>query len=284
MFLAFAVDGRFCGALFAVKVFTKVADQTRHQRFRQETEAMRLCDHPTIMRFYDSGLYVRFINKKHVSDHPYFVAEYLPATLSSARARSFPIAIRAAILCQIASALVYLSRRDPPILHRDIKPENIFLKGDSAVLGDLGLMKTLSSEYDEQGEEDDLAFFLLSTGSALPYLYRTPDLVRYAATREPLTSKSDVFQLGLVAAKLFTGKVPMPPCRSKYEFTHVEPLSDVPSRMFGERIKNVIRDMLEVAPEKRPSAAEALDLWSALLMDTARAFGDLDGNVFARFA
>jgi serine/threonine-protein kinase len=100
----------------------------------------------------------------------------------------------------LLSALRYLASSRPPVVHRDVKPQNIFIKGRSCVLGDFGLMKVLNGS-----EEMDREVFRESTGPGMPYYYRTPDLIAYAKGEANITPKSDVFQLGLVAAELFTG-------------------------------------------------------------------------------
>ncbi|MCZ7674264.1 MAG: protein kinase [Chloroflexi bacterium] len=46
------------------------------------------------------------------------------------------------IITQIADALAYLHRQEPPIIHRDIKPANIRITADDHVfLVDFGLVK-----------------------------------------------------------------------------------------------------------------------------------------------
>jgi serine/threonine protein kinase len=91
-----------------------------------------------------------------------------------------------------------------PVVHRDIKPKNIFLKGQSFVLGDFGLIKLLNGH-----DEADHNIFKESVGFGMPYFYRTPDLIAYGKRESGITTKSDVFQLGLVAIELFTGRNPV---------------------------------------------------------------------------
>jgi len=281
VFLASCKNGMHAGALFAVKVLSRITDEVRTQRFAQEIETLRSCDHPAIMRFYDIGAYQRYQRDKYIADYPYFVAEYLPATLQGSLFKELPITIKISIVCQILSALVYLGKRDEPILHRDIKPQNIFLKGDSAVLGDLGLTKILRDGSETQ-EDKDRAFFIESTGSAFPNMYRTPDLVKYAAGDSDLTVKSDVFQLGLVAATLFTGRNPMPRAKTKYEFSHLFPLAEIPGPQFRARIRNLLNLMLDIDANARIGCEDALAVWTSLLFDAVGAATHLDGRVFAR--
>jgi serine/threonine protein kinase len=83
------------------------------------------------------------------------------------------------------------------IVHCDVKPDNIYVDGLKCVLADFGLSISIDSE---------------SKTLELPSLhrYRSPDIVEFIRNGTPLSSKSDVFQLGLVLAELFTGKTLAP--------------------------------------------------------------------------
>lgn len=118
--------------------------------------------------------------------------------------------------CQLLSALQLLQNRN--IIHRDIKPNNIFVNGSNAVLGDFGLIKALdiNEQLNEQVDDDieminETAFHTAEGYVAMPYFYRTPELVAYANKRDVLHIESDVFQLGLVLTELFTGENPLIP-------------------------------------------------------------------------
>ena len=88
------------------------------------------------------------------------------------------------------------------VVHRDIKPSNIFIKDNSAILGDFGLVKEVGND-DENDADDFKGYF------AMPKSYRTPELVAYAKSEASICYESDVFQLGLVLCELFTGKNPL---------------------------------------------------------------------------
>lgn len=72
------------------------------------------------------------------------------------------------------------------------------------MLGDFGLLKR-GKEIDDDSSEN---IFKRSVGPGMPFCYRTPDQVSYARNEAELTVASDIFQLGLVAAELFTGRNP----------------------------------------------------------------------------
>ena len=144
-------------------------------------------------------------------------------------------------MMQLLSALEYLAGLPTPVIHRDIKPQNVFVKGGACVLGDFGLMKRLAAIDDESRED----IFKRSVGPGMPFSYRTPDQVAYARNEAELTVASDVFQLGLVAAELFTGRNPEKRAAHDDFLSDVElePLRFVPGSS-GGIIAGLIRRML----------------------------------------
>lgn len=199
-FLVMCTSGAYKGVLFALKVFRAISMAERQDKFQQERTFLETgCNHPSIMRVYDTGVF-----RKDQGEYPFVVTEYLPYTLSDKiRERSTSIAEKISYTLQLLSALKYLDSLPIPVVHRDIKPQNIFLKGQSCVLGDFGLMKFINSE-----EELDRDIFKESLLPGMPRFYRTPDLISYAKNESGISTKSDVFQLGLVIAELFTGRNP----------------------------------------------------------------------------
>ena len=196
VYLVHATSGEYRGVLFALKVFARLSEPTRLERFRQEAAFLRRCTHPSIMRIYDDGIY-SITEGTEKKEYPFVIVDYLPSTLFNLIRGSTNIAERVTYILQLLSALSYLERHAPPVLHRDIKPKNIFTKGNSCVLGDFGLMKFLGEK-----DETDHELYLKSTGTGMPFFYRTPDLISYAKDKTPLSTKSDIFQLvGLLLHK-----------------------------------------------------------------------------------
>src|SRR5205823_666581 len=97
-----------------------------------------------------------------------------------------------------------------------------------------------------------------SVGPRMPRFYRTPDLVDYFRGGPPPTPKSDVFQLGLVLAELFTGVNPQFPFQGDFAAdVQLNPVGYIPGGM-GRMIKSAIEPMLEFDREARPAAAALL--------------------------
>jgi serine/threonine protein kinase len=258
-FLGLATDGPLRGTLFAIKLFRRLSSPERRKGFEDESRFLRHeCDHPAVMRVFDAGI--------HRDKFPFVVAEYLPVTLDgvvTGKTAASP-SEKISYALQLLSALAYIDGLDPPVVHRDIKPKNIFIKACSCILGDFGLMKRLPVD---DGEDREL--LKTSAGAGMPWGYRTPDLVAYARKEAGVTTKSDVFQLGLVLAELFTGTNPLRPAKSFVEQIKLDELKRVPGPL-GDQIADYIRSMLAERPEERPAAASLLAPWTAMYLASVR--------------
>lgn len=264
-YLTVATSGANRGGLFAVKVFRRLSKPERRESFLKEVGFLQKCDHPGIMRVFDTGVLY--------GEHPFFVAEYLPHTLYRViRVGEASMVVRISYALQLLSALAYLETLEPAVVHRDIKPQNIFVKGRSCVLGDFGLMRHVDSET-----EEDRLVLKESVGVGMPLRYRTPDLVGYLQGGPRPTPKSDVFQLGLVLAELFTGRNPEKPCADFNDPVELDRLGKVPGALSG-MIASVIHRMLVVAPEKRDAGSKFLDPWEGIFKAAAKQAHALEGR------
>lgn len=272
--LVTATSGINQGLLFALKVFLQMQDETRLLRFRREIDLLSKLDHPSVLKIFDHGKVEIEING-NIVPHPFAVFEYLPQTLADAFKTGLTAVEKAAFTLQLISGLQYLSSISPQIIHRDIKPSNIFVRGKSCILGDLGLVKVLDDEL----PDDDKQFVFETVGPALPRYYRTPDLVAYCRDGIPLTTKSDVFQLGLVLAKMYTSRVPLKPAANILDDVELHPLSPI-SGSLEDQIRPLLENMLALAPTGRPSAAELIEGWDGIFRTVVDMSLDLEGAVF----
>lgn len=196
-----------------LKVQYNLSTETRRERFIRETAFLREEVHPAILRHFDEGSY----QLPDGGIYPFVITNYCPKTLADVIKQGNVIfSEKVLYACQLLSALQLLQNRN--IIHRDIKPNNIFVNGSNAVLGDFGLIKALdiNEQLNEQVDDDieminETAFHTAEGYVAMPYFYRTPELVAYANKRDVLHIESDVFQLGLVLTELFTGENPLIP-------------------------------------------------------------------------
>lgn len=268
VYLVLATSGQNKGVLFALKIFRKLSKPDRRQRFLEEVAFLQNCSHPSLMRVLDLGVF-----RVGGSEFPFVVAEFLPLTLGDLiRADSASIAQKLSYVLQLLSALSYLATLTPQVVHRDIKPHNIFVKGGSAVLGDFGLMKLLDGNA-----EADREIFKESVGPGMPFYYRTPDLIAYGKNEADITTKSDVFQLGLVLAQLFTGRNPAKPPQNHFDPLELEPLSPIPGGL-GSSIANLIHRMLSIDRAVRPEASALMDPWQGIFAEAVERAHALEGK------
>lgn len=275
-YLVVATSGPNKGILFALKIFRRLSKPERRDSFLREVAFLKRQEHPAIMRVFDEGIFSYRVDSSW-NEYPFVVAEYLPQTLYHViRAGNVAIAERITFAVQLLSALIFLEGSTPQAVHRDIKPQNIFVKGRSCVLGDFGLMKLLDAV-----EEDDRSVFKESIGPGMPFYYRTPDLVAYARNEAPLTIKTDVFQLGLVLAELFTGWNPVkrPQGDDLLSLVQLEALGSCPGN-FGRSIAKLINRMLILDSAQRPTASQLMDGWLGLFEEVCTATHTIEGHVF----
>lgn len=247
-----ATSGVVKGNLFAVKFFdAQGKGEGWHWNFMKEVHFLRGCDHPNVAKVFDEGV--------HDSTFPFVVMELMGGSLHEAYRRKiqFDDCRKISIVVQLLSALNYLSRLDPPGVHCDIKPQNILFKGMSCVLSDFGLVKLLHA---------DTAPDAWTVPKHLPMAqgYRTPELIPYMLDGTPLPPPSDVFQLGLVAAELFTGQNPLDQ-KGGAKRVELNPLAPVPGR-HSDSVSARLNEMLVRDTHNRIIARDALRLWQELLL------------------
>lgn len=272
-FLVMSTSDRTSGSLFAMKIFYQIADGKRTDQFTQEIDFLQSCEHPSVMTIYDSGTYRARTGDDTYLYFPYVVAEYLPTTLNSViREGRSSFVEKTSYVVQMLSALAYLSELETPVIHRDIKPQNIFIKGNTCVLGDFGLMKKFDADYD-----GDTTLLKASSFPGMPYYYRSPDLVAYAKGGYRITTASDVFQLGLVAAHLFTGRNPLIRPKHILDNVELEALGTIPGSQHAG-VALLIGRMLELNPNNRPTARALLDPWQNVFWEACSKSIALEGR------
>lgn len=256
-FFVTCTSGANLGVQFALKVFHKISDDKRRARFLDEVRHYKTLSHPSIIKVHDEGTFtVRDKATGNVErEYPFAIVDYVPTNLETRLGRGVPKITRldaVRSIFNVGSAVSYLHSQAKPIVHRDIKPANILVSGHDARLGDLGLARVLMGDETDEISED------VATYMAMPWFYRTPELVRIARKEKvKLTVASDIYQLGLVLYRAVTGYNPQrPPDKDVREDIHLDlrPIQGV----CGTRLDTLIGQMLKDAPEERPSASEVL--------------------------
>lgn len=118
-----------------------IAGRVDAERVRREISALERCDHPNIVRLFQTG-----VMAYEGRDWVFLIEEFLEAGTLSARLSSGPLGLTEgrALALHLASAIEHLAERQ--IVHRDIKPDNImFRSADDPVLVDLGIARHLEA-------------------------------------------------------------------------------------------------------------------------------------------
>ena len=189
---AIRVDGTFQRRV-AIKVLRH--DLNPHlflSRFERERQILARLEHAHIASIFDAG--------QTPEGDPYFVMEYvdgLPIT-EYAETHRLKLAQRLGLFLQVCDA-VQCAHRNLTV-HRDLKPGNILVTTAGAVkLLDFGVAKLIENDEPGGGAAAPLTDALLLTPA-----YSSPEQIR----REPVSTSSDIFQLGILLYQLLTGRHP----------------------------------------------------------------------------
>ena len=187
----YMADDRQTAKLVAIKVLDKRKAENAEirQRFLREAKAISALDHPNVVKIFEVG------EEKGV---PYIVMEMLRGESLEERLavdKTVPNNIALAVLRQTASALWMAHNQG--IVHRDIKPGNIYLIGDpkdpdAVRVIDFGLSRVFGSNLTSAGT-------VIGTPG-----YMAPEQV----VGDPVDQRSDVYALGMVMYRMFTGELP----------------------------------------------------------------------------
>ncbi len=190
VYLAERDDGQYRRRV-AVKVLRASQDADElHKRFIAERQILASLNHPGIAQLLDGG----------VSDGqlPYLVIEYvdgLPITEYCDRHR-LDIPARLKLFREVCAAVCHAHQN--LILHRDLKPGNVLVTGDGRVkLLDFGIAKLLNPSLSGVEQPVTRTAFRLMTPA-----YASPEQMR----GDTLTTRSDVYALGLLLYELLAGR------------------------------------------------------------------------------
>lgn len=225
--------GQSVALKFLPQKFARDAD--RLQRLRSEVKTARQVAHPNVCRVYDLGEAdgQLFISMEYVDGRD------LGALL--AQINRLPEERGVEITRQLCLGLGAI--HDRGLLHRDLKPANVMLDGRGQVrITDFGLAAPAEGLRPEDIRDGTPG-------------YQSPEQL---AGRE-VTTRSDIYALGLILYELFTGKRPFTATeRAELARIHAE---DPPSRPsihvsgLSPAIERIILKCLEKEPRDRPRTA-----------------------------
>src|SRR5690606_15825847 len=157
-------------------------------RFARERRILSLLRHPDIARILDVG--------SDGEQRPYIVMEYVDGKPIDRYCAEHRLTLRARMerFVQVAAAVAFAHTN--LVVHRDIKPGNVLVdRNGHAKLLDFGIAKLLD------GSDSDLT--ATSHGPQTP-AWASPEQVQGL----PVTTASDVYQLGLLLYVLLAGVLP----------------------------------------------------------------------------
>lgn len=152
---------------------------------------------------------------------------------------------------QILSAVSYLHSNN--IVHRDIKPENVLVVSENPLhvqLTDFGFANFVDPES-ESPHEDMKS--VVGTGC-----YMSPEVIDARGHGKPV----DLFAVGVVMYKMLTGKLPfegetLKECYATL-MSRAPSFSAQPWGILSPHAEFLCRSMLDVEPNRRPTADQAL--------------------------
>ncbi len=162
------------------------------ERFELERETLARLQHPNIAQLLDGGTTDDGV--------PYVVMEYVEGIPLDAYCdeHQLDISERLKLFRTICSAVHYAHQN--LIVHRDLKPGNILVDATATPkLLDFGIAKILDASQQVEASEMTRAGLRFITPE-----YASPEQLR----NENITTKSDIYSLGVVLFKLLTGKRP----------------------------------------------------------------------------
>ena len=205
-------------------------------RLLGEVRIARQISHPNVCRVYDIG----DVNGEHFISMEYVLGEDLRSLLH--RIGRFPAERGVEIARQICAGLA--AAHDRGVLHRDLKPANVMIdERGAARITDFGLA-VLADSADAQKREGTPA-------------YMSPEQLE----GDELTTRSDIYSLGLVLYEIFSGKM-LFEARTLTELLEMRRSATAKSiRLTNDIdpvIERVIQRCLAEQPDQRPKTATAV--------------------------
>ncbi|MCC9600251.1 serine/threonine protein kinase [Stieleria sp. JC731] len=195
--------------------------------FRREVRLSLRLEHPSILPIRDASF---------IDGYLVVVTPLAERTLDDRLKKRLRFETAFEYTSQLLDAVAFAHHEG--VIHCDIKPENIFLFADDTLrLGDFGIAKVAQKTINGSG-----------TGTLG---YMAPEQAMGKPSR-----RSDVFSIGLIVYRMFSGKWP------EYPFTWPLPNAATLRRRVHRDVIDIIRKSLNVAPRDRyADAGKMAEAW-----------------------
>jgi non-specific serine/threonine protein kinase/serine/threonine-protein kinase len=257
--------------LVAIKILKRGMDTDfLVRRFRKERQILAHFDHPNIAKIFDGG--------STPDGRPYFVMEFIAGTPIDAYCdrRKLSVRERLNLFLRVSNGVEYAHQN--LVVHRDLKPSNILVTEDGhPKLLDFGIAKLLEDDRDMTA-----SYMRLMTPA-----YASPEQIAGA----PITTRSDIYSLGVILFELLTGQKPYelrgrsvqaareamagsdPPRPSTVALRGGERIAELRSTR-PERLRRMLRDDLDsiVAMAMRPEPTDRYAAVGQMAADIRRHF------------
>jgi tetratricopeptide (TPR) repeat protein/tRNA A-37 threonylcarbamoyl transferase component Bud32 len=260
VWLAHRSDGHFEGT-YAVKVLpldslgSKALD-----RFKREGRLLARLTHPHIARLMDAGA--------TPNGQPFLVLEYVDGEHVDRYCESHSLGTRDRVRLFLDVLAAVAHAHTSLIIHRDIKPSNVLVTRDGIVkLLDFGIAKLVDPDVtlEDRGQMTRVEEIALTPS------YAAPEQI----LAEPLSTATDVYQLGVLLHVLLAGRLPPGNVESTRSQRVRAALGETPVRMSnaaGAASRAELRGDLDAIVEKslRQRPQERYPTAAALAADLQR--------------
>jgi serine/threonine protein kinase len=227
------------------------SNESIHNRFKNEANALIKLNHPNIVKIYDyveqdnfACLIMEYINGYTLDSYIKKISGPLPSAKASM------------IICSVLDAVQYAHNSN--VYHRDIKPANIMISADGSKVRimDFGIAKLTDSKNFKTTHAN--------TQLGTPF-YMSPEQIKGL----PYARTSDIYSLGVTLFEMVTGKCPYQKINSLFELQSKivnEPLP--PTDLYVPGVSEKIQHAIIKATQKNPdSRFQSCDEFKRYLLD-----------------
>jgi len=244
VWLAKRSDGRFEGKVAVKFLNVALAGRGGEERFKREGAILARLSHQHIAKLLDAGV--------STAGQAYLILEYIEGKPIDeySKNQTLGVADRIQLFLDVLQAVGHAHAN--LIVHRDIKPTNVLVgKNGEVKLLDFGIAKLLR----EEGQEARATLLTREGGSALTPEYAAPEQI----TGAPVTTATDVYQLGVLLYLLLTGQhptvregaSPVELMKSILEADPVKPSERAASRDLRGDLDTIVLKALRKNPKER---------------------------------